>query len=142
LRPGCVYGKHSSLLGHIIFKNLAEGKTTFAGTGANCWATVHVDDNADAYVKAVLHGPSIRGQVFNIVSQSERFSDIVDGSAAVIGAKGPFTYAPPQDPFSEALAVHQRFNTTKARTVLGWTPKRSSILNNIPLLHSTWKSHN
>jgi len=142
LRPGCVYGLHGSLLGSMFFKNLTEHKTSLLGTGSNSWAFVHVEDCADAYVKTAAKASSIRGQAFNIVSQSERISDIADAVAQIVGLKEKITYNAPSDPFSQALCLNQHFNTVRARTVLGWTPKASSILNDVATYYASWKASN
>lgn len=48
----CILGKQGSLTG-IWFKAIQDGKVSLSGTGDHFWPMVHVDDLADAYVKAV-----------------------------------------------------------------------------------------
>src|SRR2546429_5547330 len=52
IRPGCVYGGRGGLTGGW-FEAAAAGKApTVVGSGHNRWTMVHVDDLADAYVRA------------------------------------------------------------------------------------------
>jgi len=139
LRPGFVYGRSSALLGSVFFKGLSEGKTTtLPGNGSNCWALVHVDDCADAYVLAVQK--AARGEIFNLVSHSERISEIVEAAAKHIGFTGAINYVTGQDPFSEALALHQRFNCVKAKTLLGWNPKKGPVTPDVAVYYDAWKA--
>jgi len=142
LRPANVYGKHSSLLGSTFFKGVTEHKTNFPGTGSNSWSFVHVEDCATAYVKAAEKASNIRGQAFNIVAQSDRISDIVDAVAQIVGFKEKITYTNGTDPFGQALSLNQHFNTVRARSVLDWTPKSTSVLSDVATYYAAWKAHN
>src|SRR4029450_1243631 len=50
-RPGCVYGKPGSLTA-AWFEGASKGDLSVVGDGKNRWAMVHVDDVAEAYVRA------------------------------------------------------------------------------------------
>jgi len=142
VRPGVVYGKEGSLTG-IVAKAIKEGKPDFSGTGLNHWALVHVSDLADAYVRVVERGHSIKGQVFNLVSQSESVGDIARAFAKESGYKGEIKFHAPSDPFSDALALDQKhISSQKARLVLGWHPTHPSLVAGAAHYYKVWESFN
>jgi len=140
LRPGCVYGKEGSLIGHI-FKAFKDGKASFAGTGHHSWVTVHADDLAAAYVRVAEHGQSLRGQIFNVVSQAENIGDLVRATASVVGYKGEIQFYPPSDPFSEALAIDQKHISSAKIRLLGWNPTHPSVVAGVAHYHAVWQAY-
>jgi len=142
LRPAAVYGLSGSLTGSI-FKSLKDGKGEFPGKKNvdPSWALVHAVDLADAYVRAAEKGSSIRGQVFNVVSHSERIADVAHAAAKVLGYKGDIKFVEPQDPFSVALSLSQRhISSNKAKLVLGWAPKHNSLVADIERYVAAWEA--
>jgi len=142
LRPGCVYGKEASLIG-MWLGQLKGGKGEFPGFPNNepVWSLVHVDDLADAYVRTAQKGESLRGQVINVVSQSENVRDIIKPLAAAVGFKGEIKFVEPKDPFSTALALSQRhILSTKARLVLGWNPQHVSASVGADNYYKSWEA--
>jgi len=129
VRPGCVYGHEGSLTGGI-FQSLKAGKAEFSGREHGpYWATVHVDDLADAYLLVSQKGESLRGQTFNLVSQSESIGEVVHAAAKVAGFKGEIKFVEPKDPYSVCLALSQKhISGGKARTTLGWNPTHPPLL--------------
>jgi len=125
VRPGCVYGKSGSLTSMWIADLKKKGE--FPGDGKHSWAMVHVNDLADAYVKAAQKGGAIKGQYFNFVAQSEKIKDCLEALAPLAGFKGEVKFFAPTDPFSECLAMNQIISGQKARFVLGWVPKHPTF---------------
>jgi len=123
IRPGCVYGRQGSLTG-MWFGSLLGGKNEFPGSGTHSWATVHVNDIADLYVKATQKRGISKGNLFNGVSQSEKVKDCLAAAARVVGFKGEIKFVAPTDLLSEALALDQFISSQKAKALLGWEPKQ------------------
>jgi len=140
LRPGCVYG-HSGSLAGIFFGSLSGGKGEFAGKKENWyWSMIHVEDVGDAFVKAAQKG--IKGEVYNLVSQTENILDLLHASAAILGFKGTVSIVNATDPFGEALALSQAHITSnKARLVLGWCPKQAPMYVGLEKYIKSWQAH-
>ncbi len=52
IRPGCVYGGRGGMTGDWFAAAAAGKPPTVVGSSQNRWAMVHIDDLADAYVRA------------------------------------------------------------------------------------------
>jgi len=144
LRPGVVYGHEGSLTGSL-FKNLKEGKGEFPGHANNLphWAAVHVDDLADAYVRAAERGASLRGQTINLVSHIETVSDVLQNIAKITGYKGEIKFVEPKDPFSICLALSQKHIVSKkAKILLDWNPKQTPLSVNTEKYFRSWEAFN
>jgi len=127
LRPGCVYGHSGSLTG-MLFHSLKGEKAVFQGKDPY-WVLVHVDDLAKAYVLTARKGHTLRGQLFNIISQSESIKEVVHEAARIAGYKGEISFVEPADPLSFCIGLSQRhINASKARAVLGWNPVQAPLL--------------
>jgi len=137
VRPGCVYGKEGSLTGSW-FKGVRDHKAEFPGTGDHSWATVHIDDLADAYAKIIQHKPS--KQIFNLVAHTERVRDCVAAVARAIGSKNEVKFFTPTDPFNECLALNQHISSKKAFIQLGWAPKHLSFANGAEQYYNSWNA--
>jgi len=123
IRAACVFGKSGSLSG-MWFKGIKGGKLEFPGSGSNISTMVHVDDLADLYVRAAENPEKSRGQIFNANGSNERVSECVNAVLQATGLKAEVKFTAPTDPLSTCLALDQRLSSTKAKTVLGWNPKR------------------
>jgi len=142
LCPGCVYGYTGSLTASW-FKSLSEGKGEFPGYPNNepYWGCVHLDDLADAYVMAAQKGSQLRGETITLFSQVERVKDALEAVAKVVGYKGEIKFAEPQDLFGKCLALSQRhISNAKAKLVLGWNPKKTSITADAETYYNAWKA--
>jgi len=142
LRPGVLYGYQGSITGSL-FSQIKQGKGEFPGHANQdlYWSTVHLDDLSDAYVRTVEKASSLRGQIINVTSQAENVKDSLHAIAKVINFKGEIKFVEPKDPFSVALATSQgHIQSTKAKLVLGWSPKQPSFLSGIERYYQAWES--
>jgi len=141
-RPGVLYGYQGSLTAPL-FSQIKQGKAEFPGHANQdpYWTTIHLDDLADAYVRAAQRGASLRGQVINLTSQIENVRDAVHAIANVANFKGEIKFIEPKDPFSIALALSQKhISNSKAKLVLGWSPKQPSFISGVERYYRTWES--
>jgi len=141
VRPGCVYGKSGSLFGDW-FKRVREGNVSFAGDGEQSWATVHVDDLADAYIKIAESGNNFHGHIFNLVSRSIRVADGFKAIGRIVGDKGEVKWVGGTDPFSEALSLNQFVSSQKAQILLKWNPVQKSFTEGVEKYYISWKASN
>jgi nucleoside-diphosphate-sugar epimerase len=145
LRPGCVYGGKGGLTAPW-FEAASRGRpASIVGTGRERWTMVHVDDLADAYVRAV-ESP-LGGEVFNVTDRS-RFTLAECGRAAMraAGAPGEPEIVPvdaakaKMGPVAEALAFDQHVDSRKAATLLGWQPRHGGFVDGVDRYWRAWKA--
>ncbi|MDX1670736.1 MAG: NAD-dependent epimerase/dehydratase family protein [Balneolaceae bacterium] len=146
IRPGCVYGKEGGLTG-LWFNGAEEGSLQVVGDGSNYWTMVHVDDLADAYLRAAESRMS--GEDFNISDRSRwTVRRMTKAVARVTGYDGDIQYTPVEKaaeemgPMAEALAVNQHVDARKAVDLLGWRPNHGGFVDEIEDCYRAWKAHN
>lgn len=144
LRPGVVYGRSGSLTG-MWFQGAEEGDLRVFGDGANHWATVHVEDLADAYVRAAERG--VGGEAFLLADGSRtRVRDMVAAAVQAAGGQARVTYVPPsQAPegmrqLAECLALDQAADASKARRLLGWEPRHTGFADGAATYLAAWRA--
>ncbi len=144
LRPGCVYGYGGSLTASW-FAGAAQGKLEVVGDGSNRWATVHADDLADAYVRAVESGLS--AEIFNVTDRSRApVRRLVVAAAKAAGFTGGITWVPVEEArktmgdFASALALEQHVDSRKAVARLGWQPAHGGFEDEAATYFAAWKA--
>jgi nucleoside-diphosphate-sugar epimerase len=158
IRPGCVYGGAGGLTARW-FANPAPpvgspsplvergsgGEAAVVGDGRNRWTMVHLDDLADAYVRAAESG--LTGEVFNVTDRS-RFTvlELATAAARAAGYKGEIPLLPLAEArktmgdFADALALNQHLDSGKAVRLLGWQPRHGGFLDEVEVLYRAWKA--
>jgi nucleoside-diphosphate-sugar epimerase len=145
VRPGCIYGGQGGLTGDW-FEGAEKGNMEIVGDGTNIWTMVHVEDNANAYVRAAESGLS--GEVFNISDRSRwSVGDMAEAAARVVGYDEAITCIPEEEAaeelgsMAEALAVNQHVDSRKAVRLLGWQPKHGGFVDDVESYYTAWKAH-
>lgn len=146
IRPGMIYGPHSSMWTVTMFKLAKRNPTWFFGKGDGSAYPIFVDDVVDLTL-LLAHHPAAEGEAFNCAPDpSPSWREFLGGYAALVGhdrwfgmplplVKGLAVIADlfltltgqPQDA-SDALSLLTRpvtYKMDKARDVLGWQPKMS-----------------
>lgn len=146
IRPGCVYGERGGLTG-LWFSGAASGNLEVIGDGSNYWTMVHVDDLADAYVRAAESGLS--GEEFNVSDHSRwTVGEMAGAVAQVTGYENEITYVPVKEAsrelgaMAEALALNQHVDAGKTERLLNWKPKHHGFVNEADLFYQSWKAYN
>lgn len=136
IAPGVVYGHGGGIpVGVIAGSRDDDGVVGLVGSGEQHWTSVHVDDLADLYVRALEQNatgtflavsginPTVRefGEAAGAAVRPE--SD--DASRARLGVG-----------FADALLLDQQASGERARTALGWVPSRPSVLDELRELAS------
>ncbi|WP_232667387.1 NAD-dependent epimerase/dehydratase family protein [Pseudonocardia sp. TRM90224] len=134
IRPALVHGHGRGYVPWVLGVHPGPVVRIF-GTGANRWSTVHVDDLADLYVRAVESAPA--GSVYLGASerQSVRVAEIAQAVADRAGARveswkaddAERTWGVMQEPF----LLDQVASGEKAYRELGWLPKRPGVLDDL-----------
>ena len=145
MRPGCVYGYGGGGLTAPLFAGAAAGKLDVVGDGSNRWATVHADDVADAYVRAIESG--LAGEVFNVTDRSRApVRRLVLAAARAAGFGGEIRWIPLAEAqktmgdFATALAFDQHVDSRKAVARLGWQPTHGGFEDEAATYFASWKA--
>jgi len=140
--PPSIYGGSSSLIGHGLLSQVVNGtefKLASFDDGNQYVPLVHIDDLADAYVKAAesdYHGRLV-------VSEGNYvYRNIIEAAFATEGKKGTIHAAPPAkgDFGGFGVSLNLRLDNTVARTKLGWYP-RHHFVRSLPSTLAAYKAH-
>ncbi|THH14100.1 hypothetical protein EW146_g6191 [Bondarzewia mesenterica] len=137
IRPGLLYGRSASILA-MLFAPAEKGKVVWFGTPGGKISTIHADDLADLYLKAVEKAHIIGGLIFDATSgQSESTDDLLRRTVEVSGAQSAYEYKAPS---MEALSLSQIVRPTLARTLLGWEPRKTGLVDGLETYYAAWKA--
>ncbi|MCW2800910.1 MAG: hypothetical protein JWQ70_2382 [Aeromicrobium sp.] len=131
IQPGIVYGRGEGLANVIRSSpQTDDGALTLIGSGDQHWVTVHVDDVADLFVLALDakggetfiaasgDNPTVR-ELAEAVSETV-VEESVDASRERLGTG-----------LADALLLDQQATGANARRVLGWSPTRPSLVDEL-----------
>ncbi|CAG8465132.1 17379_t:CDS:10 [Acaulospora morrowiae] len=144
IRPGAAYGKGGSLtaawFGDSMNADGNDRKLEGIGSEEVRWSFVHVDDLADAYVRAAERVDIVKGQIFIVVNNcSESIGDALKAVARVTGYKGVINFRAPENEFEKAMTLTGIFTNRKAQTLLGWQQKHVGFVDGIETgLDDSW----
>jgi len=145
IRPGFVYGGASGAGNHLTnFFNVADKDKIVLNNELKTrrWNWIHVVDLADSYVRAAKLSHSLKGEAFNIVSDSTpTYEQIAVAGAKIAGFKGTIEYTDaPAEGFLGSLGNKTVLLThDKARDLLGWTPNHKGVLEELDIYYQTIK---
>jgi nucleoside-diphosphate-sugar epimerase len=137
LRPGLVYGHGGSGVVHMMIgmaREAGHGRTV--GQGQNAWSAVHIEDLADAYVRALTSAPP--GTLLHVASgEPVEMRALAGALSRGLGQSGdvegwPLSEARQQlGVLADGLAAEKRIDASRARHVLGWNPVGPSLFDEI-----------
>jgi nucleoside-diphosphate-sugar epimerase len=136
LRPGMVFGRGGGFVGMMFRQALTEGKVTIPGDGENHWSSIHVEDLADLYARAVADPAA--GELFvacgGMPQPLRKIALAVTRSCGIDGKVERLPLPQARERFglvADCMAMDQKIASTKATRFFGWTAKRSSIFEEI-----------
>lgn len=145
IRPGCVYGMKGGMTNDWFDSIRKNNEINIVGDGSNHWPMVHAIDLANAYLLAAQK--NVGGEIFNVAEENvPSINEIMSEIKSLTKFKGNLNYIPLDKAirimgdFAEALAIDQRFDTSKAKNILKWSPKHPGFYNELNLYYSAWKS--
>lgn len=133
MRPALMYGKNQSAWGAYwgqILGGMASASVTLPAKREISVALVHVDDCAAAVCAAVEKLEFLSGTypVFDLVAHYENMGFLLDAAAVELGFKGKLEYAGPgEDVFFQAMCSIVRGESSRAKILLGWVPKKRGM---------------
>lgn len=133
IAPSPVYGHGKGLAAWLLSygPRTDDGALRMIGSGAQHWASVHVDDLADLYVAVLERAPG--GRLY--IGASGVNPTVREMAEAAVGPDG--TVVPEDDDvtrerlgagFADALLLDQQAGGLFARTSLGWEPTRPTVV--------------
>lgn len=140
IRPSLLYGRSASLLAPL-FKKAYEGTVAWYGTPGGRYGTIHCDDLAELYLLAAEKSAIVGGKIFDATNEfTEGVDDILQKLVEVSGAKGPYEYLPPSNLFEAALTASTLIRPYLARSLLGWRPRKASLVDHLEIYYNSWKA--
>ncbi|MEV4800279.1 NAD-dependent epimerase/dehydratase family protein [Nonomuraea sp. NPDC049421] len=134
--PAVVHGHGGGLLDLVAAGPRTGGALTMIGHGDQHWSTVHVDDLAALYVRALDKAPA--GSYFIGASGvNPTVREITEAVSRAIGLSGRVAPEPVVQTLErlgllgEALLLDQQATGEAARRTLGWAPEHPTILEDI-----------
>jgi nucleoside-diphosphate-sugar epimerase len=121
--PGVLLGSPRDEAGNLIM----------LGTGRQHWATVHVADLANFFLR-VLQDDSARGYYVVGDGLNPTVAELTEAAAAAAGAPGAVPGSDDEararlgDYFAEVLLLDQATTAAKARAELGWSPSHPGLV--------------
>ena len=138
IRPGVVYGRGGGIPADFVQSARTTGAARYVGTGENRWPVIDVDDLADLYARALEQAPA--GTVLLAGDGSaHRVKEIAEAASIGAGAGGRTESWPLEEArktlgaYADALVLDQQVSAGRARTLLGWKPRASGILEDLRL---------
>lgn len=126
IQPGIVYGRGGGIP-EMLVEASADGALILPGRGDQHWTTVHIDDLAELYLRALGQAPG--GKAYIAVSGDN--PTVLELGKALVDTVVPET---PESTierlgaFGAALLLDQQASGTRARQELGWLPTRPSLI--------------
>ena len=107
----------------------------YIGKGENIWSTVHINDVVSAYLLALQKAPA--GSFFFLENGEASFKEIAETIHSKLGFGGTAqtwtieeaVQAWEQEAAHFAFGSNSRIRSDKARSILGWKPSHSSVLD-------------
>jgi nucleoside-diphosphate-sugar epimerase len=121
--PGLLLGSPRDAAGNLIM----------VGSGKQRWSTVHVADLAEVF-RRVLEDDTASGYYVIGNSQNPTVTELTDAAAVAAGAPGAVPGSDDEararlgDYFAEVLLLDQANAATRARSELGWSPSRPTLV--------------
>lgn len=117
----------------LVAQARKSGIPRYVGQGVNIWSNVHIEDVVELYLLALKKAPA--GSFFYVENGEASYKEITTAIAQrlQLGAPQPW---PVEDAIKEwgfghavySFGSNSRVSAQRARTVLGWIPKHTSVV--------------
>ena len=148
VRPALVYGRSNAIWTSLLqpLYSAAQSGATSASVAAEPNSRpglVHVDDVGLGLHCAVEKLALISGTgvypVFDLATSQESMKDILEAAATEFGFKGTVKLAGVGDDlFANAMCTSANICSGRAKTILGWEPKRLGFVGNMDISARAW----
>jgi nucleoside-diphosphate-sugar epimerase len=127
VQPGIVYG-YGNGIPAMVTGSVVDGILPVFGSGEQHWATVHVDDLADLYVRVLDEAPGGRAYI-GASGHNPTVRELGEALGAAVVPETPEATVARLGGFGEALLLDQQANGARAKNELGWQPTRPSLVD-------------
>lgn len=147
--PTMIYGESLGLpaksdqLPKLFAQSRKYGAGAYMGAGVHRWSNVHIEDLAELYRLAIEKAPS--ASLFFAENGEASFLEIATSISKSLGFGGEIQSWPADEAIALlgdwarfAIGSNSRVRAVNARALLGWTPKRESILQWIETSGVQW----
>src|SRR3954451_2797330 len=136
IAPGVAYGDGGGGVPGLLLGSPRDdsGNLIMLGTGRQHWATVHVADIADFFLRA-LEDDSARGQYVVGDGLNPTVAELTEAAAVAAGAPGAIPGSDEEartrlgDPFAEVLLLDQGADAARAKADLDWSPSHPGLVD-------------
>lgn len=136
IRPAWVGGHGGGPAVGFVASARAHGAALYVGDGTKRWSTVHVDDLADLYVRALASAPA--GAVYIGASdEAVSFRELAEAGSRAAGCDGATRGLPLDEamrllgPLAGMQTISAVASGAKARAELGWSPSGPPLLEDL-----------
>lgn len=150
VRPHVIYGRSSWVLGSwfgpLLNAKTAEWNMNSVQIPADKDALVglvHIDDVVAGFHEVVdrIEGRLGTWPVFDLLGETLPLSSIMEAAKEAVGVKAEIEYVGAQgQPFLELLSKKMKSEASRAKTVLGWYPRKIEFLLNIEIYLKAWEA--
>lgn len=126
VQPGIVYGRGGGIPA-MLAASAADGATHLFGPGDQHWATVHVEDLADLYLRVVEKAPGGKSYV-GASGENPTVRELGEALTGTVVEETAEALIERLGAFGEALLLDQQAGGTRAKEELGWLPTRPSLV--------------
>jgi nucleoside-diphosphate-sugar epimerase len=136
IRPGLIYGEGKGYdLPNLIALARKHSAAPYLGAGGVRQGFVHIDDLVDLYMLALEHGPA--GSMLHAVTDEVALGNLAQAVSRLDGAQGRTESLSLMQMYARgggrgvSLSVNKRLASDKTRQLVGWSPKRYDILEDV-----------
>lgn len=126
VQPGIVYG-YGKGIPAMLSGSVDGDSLPLLGHGDQHWTSVHVEDLADLYVRALEKAPGGRTYI-GASGQNPTVRELGEAIADTVVPEPPDATVERLGGFGEALLLDQQATGDRAKTELGWQPTRPSLV--------------
>jgi len=136
IRPAIVYGRGGGIPAELVKSARETGAARYVGDGQNRWPMVHVHDLADLFARALDRAAP--GTLLHAADDASfRVVEIAEAASDAASTGGRTSSWPLEEArkslgaYADALVLDQRISAEKAKTMLGWSPREKSVVEDL-----------
>ncbi|MFC5679456.1 NAD-dependent epimerase/dehydratase family protein [Aeromicrobium endophyticum] len=135
VQPGIVYGRGAGIPAMLV-DGVEDGRLTLIGSGEQHWTTVHVDDLADLYVRVLTQAPGGKAYI-GVSGVNPTVRELGEAIAETVVPESDEATVARLGGFGEALLLDQQADGQRAKSELGWSPTRPTLVELLSKGYST-----
>lgn len=140
MRPAFLYGRSGGFVAKMLFQKPPDGEKLKVAGRSKRWSWVHVDDLADAYVRLIKRGSIAAGRVYDLGEPfGPTYEELRVAAAKLAGYDGEVEHVEAEG-FEALMDMTIVVDCKRARDELGWCPRHTGIMAQLPLYYESYKA--